>query len=484
MSEEEVVLTGSLQENVLMLLCFSKEYSSMVSSMITPSLFEDRVYQTIAERSRNFIDKYHEPPGQVHLPDIIEDKLSSKDKREASIFSKALHDLNYTVKEGYRPEYILSTLRKFVRQQKLKVGVTEAARLLQEGNLDGCEDAFLSTLKTRDEVFDKGLALTDVDLVLNEISKPDAAFKTGIEGLDSAYIGPARKELYLFMAPINRGKSWHLINLGKYALLARKKVLYITLEMSQAKTSARFLQALFSLMKRPLLKEGKNNAYKGKLLVPRFKKEEGAYKGIVFDKVTRPALLSASGKRLVRKRIVSQKLGTRYQLIVKEFPTGMLTVKQLNAYLDLLERHVQFVPDLMIIDYADLMEIGGKDFRIDTGKIYQQLRGIGVERDMAVASATQSNRMAEDARWITLKHIAEDYSKAATADDVVTYSQTIFEKKYGLARLFIAKGRDEASGLNFLISQSYGMGQFAMDSSLLSPYYWEDLEKFKKEGKV
>lgn len=479
-SDEEVSLTGSLQENILMLLCFSKEYSKLVASMITSNLFEDAVYQTIADRSINFVDKYGTPPGQVHLPDLLEDKLTSKHRREASVYSKALEDLNYAVKEGYRPEYIINTLRKFVRQQKLKSGVTEAAKLLQEGDLDGCESAFLATIKQRDEIFDKGLSLSDIEFVLNEISKPDLTFKTGITGLDKANIGPARKELYLFMAPVNRGKSWHLISLGKYGLLSRKKVLFITLEMSQAKTTARFLQTLFSLVKRPDIEKGSEGTREVK--VPRFKLEDGAYKGLVIDTIKRPAIMSPSGRILVKKRIESQKLGNRYRLIVKQFPTGMLSIKQLESYLDLLERHAHFVPDLLIIDYADLMDISGKDFRIDTGRLYQQLRGIAVERDLAVATATQSNRLAEDVKWITLKHIAEDYSKAATADNVITYSQTVLEKKYGLARLFIAKGRDEESGLNFLISQCYAMGQFSMDSSHLTPYYWEDVERFKKGG--
>jgi hypothetical protein len=80
--------------------------------------------------------------------------------------------------------------------------------------------------------------------------------------------------------------------------------------------------------------------------------------------------------------------------------------------------------------------------------------------------------LGEDSRVISLKHLAEDYSKAATADIVLAYCQTQQELELNLARIFVAKARDEARGQIFLISQAYNIGQFCVDSTTITDRYW------------
>lgn len=472
----EQTLTGSLQENVLTLLCFSTEHCPMVAGMVSPPLFDDAIYRRIAEKALAYYEKYKAAPGN-HLPDLLEAELHSKNVREAKAYKTALQDLRYASKEGYRPDFILSTLRKFVRSQRMKIGVTEAAQYVQQGDLDKAEDIFLDTIKKTDEAFAPGLSLLDIDSIYSKLMEPDLVFPTGVVGLDNLGIGPCRQELFLYLAPTNKGKTWGLINLGKHALLARKKVLHITLEMSDVKISERYLQSLFSMPRRP---DRDSDDGKGTVIVPRIKFDEGEYKGIRMKTLHRPAVMHELGRKFVRNKLIDQKLGSRYKLIVKQFPTGALTIRDLNMYLDMLERYLQFVPDILILDYADLMDISSRDLRVETGMVYKKLRGIGVERDMAVASASQSNRMAEDVKWVTLKHMGEDYSKAATADTVVSYNQTALEKKLGLARLFVAKGRNEKSGDNIILTQAYGLGQFSVDSTRLVSPYWEHVEALAK----
>ena len=72
--------------------------------------------------------------------------------------------------------------------------------------------------------------------------------------------------------------------------------------------------------------------------------------------------------------------------------------------------------------------------------------------------------------------MAEDYSKAATADNIIAYCQTSEELKLNLARLFIAKARDEEREQSVLISQAYRVGQFCMGASHMSDAYWDRVE--------
>ncbi|KKM00721.1 hypothetical protein LCGC14_1801570, partial [marine sediment metagenome] len=77
--------------------------------------------------------------------------------------------------------------------------------------------------------------------------------------------------------------------------------------------------------------------------------------------------------------------------------------------------------------------------------------------------------------------LAEDYSKAATSDCVISICQTVKEKAGSMARLFVAKNRDEEDGITVLIAQGLQFGQFVSESLQIrrSDYdqYKEDLDE-------
>jgi len=74
------------------------------------------------------------------------------------------------------------------------------------------------------------------------------------------------------------------------------------------------------------------------------------------------------------------------QLIIKEFPTGQLTTRGLQAYLSNLETFYNFVPDLLLLDHADNMYLDPERIRIDIGRTFKDLRGIAVDRYMAMVT--------------------------------------------------------------------------------------------------
>jgi hypothetical protein len=77
-----------------------------------------------------------------------------------------------------------------------------------------------------------------------------------------------------------------------------------------------------------------------------------------------------------------------------------------------------------------------------------------------------------------LGKIAEDFRKAATADTVITYNQTPTEYKMGLARLFVAKAREDMKNFQVLLSQAYPIGQFCIDSCrMVDSTYWPLVDK-------
>jgi len=458
-------LSGALQENILTLLCFDDEACPIVIAAIEPNLFESAVYRHVADTAIAYYRKYKKAVAE-HLPDLLEDRLAGK-RAEARMYEDLLNDL-YSIKDGINRKYILDQLQSFVRQQSIRRSIILAAEELQQGRLDSAERIITEGVKRRITVFDKGLSVASAITSHTLYDPQQELIKTGIAPLDQDGICPAPGELFTVLAPPNRGKTWWLMAIGKFAALQRKKVLHVTLEMSEEKVARRYVQSFFSMTRRP-------ESFKVPLIEV---DKSGRFTGLRFKQLRkRPSLLDPKARKRLTTRAAT--FGKKFErILVKQFPTNQLTTDGLYAYLEMLELEEGFSPDLMIVDYADLMKIDSQNVRVDTGRVYKDLRGLAVDHNIAVASASQSNRPGEDSKILTMKHFAEDYSKAAISDNIVSYNQTKEEKELNLARLFVVKARDESSGQQILISQAYTSGQFALDSVRLgaSKDYWNEVE--------
>lgn len=456
-------LTGALQENVLTLLCFDKQGAAVIAGTVDVDLFESSVYRNIAKAAAGYYRKYKKAAGD-HIPDLLEDHLA--DPRKGKLYGRALHDLK-ELSASINVEFVLEQLAKFVRRQTLRKSVTEAAAEIQKDDLDKAESIILKGVRARLDQFRPGTRISDRKNLDHLTDDHSEIIYTGIRELDQRYICPARKELFTVLAPRNRGKTWFLCHLGKFAALQNRKVVHITLEMSERKINGRYVQCFFSLTKREA----------EEIRIPQFVVgSKGDLRSIGWKLLKKRGSIS---NPTTRKKIGEkmEQMAGRMQVIVKQFPTSQLTMDGLVAYLESLEAQEGFVPDELIVDYMDLMKIDTANLRLDTGRIYREYRGLCVERNLAGVTASQSNRLGEDARVLTMKHIAEDITKADISDNILTYNQTKQEKPHGLARLYVAKGRNEQSGQIVLISQAYGLGQFCLDSHLLRTDHFKMLPK-------
>ncbi len=460
--------SGSQQENLLTLLCFDVENALLIRAVVDVELFESAPYREIASQAVSYLDQFGEPVGE-HLPDLLEHILEGKDKRKARLYETLLDNL-YESRDAINTKYVISNLRNFVRQQKLKLGVTEAAKELQQGDLDAVAVTLNKALRSSIQILDPGLLIFEnPSRALGFFHVVDDHIHSGIKYFNKIGIGPTPGTLLTILAAAGRGKSWGLMYLGKYALLQRWKVLHVTLEMGESSVAMRYMQSFFSVSRR-----------EAKVSHPLFDIDgEGRFKGFSISREDRPTLHDRGIQGYLKSKLTN--MGARWKLVVKKFPTGALTMAGLRAYLDQLEMVHNFVPDVIIIDYADLMHLDANNIRIETGQVYKDLRGLADERNCSVCTASQSNRLGEGVRLITMRHFAEDYSKAATSDMVLSYNQTPEEKLLNLARLYVAKNRDEESGRTVLLSQNYQIGQFCLDSCLMNlDRYWDQVDEETK----
>lgn len=458
------MLKGSLEDNVLTLLCWSDQHSPNLAMQLVPGLFSTRVYQDVAAKALAHIERFAVPP-RAHLRDLCEAQLRKGD--EGALTGRVLDAMEELYPE-LQPEYVLDQLDRFISLRKLSQAVEAAAVAVDGGDLEAARDALYVT--EGKPTGSPGIYLHEPDQALEFlVEREDDYFPSGIGLLDEMGIRPTRKTMTLLIAAAKRGKSWYLINVGRRAMLTGRNVLHVTLENSEELTAKRYVQSMY----------GMANGSPKAIRVPIFRRDEsGRTMGIDFDTVMPEGLTVASRARVAKKL---KKLGTRGRLKIKEFPMGSLTLAQLNAYIDMLARVEGFVPDMLIVDYPDKMAINADKIRTDTGQMFTGLRGMATARNMAVVVVTQGNRVAGSSRTTSATMVAEDYSKIGTADTILTYSQTSEEKGLNLARIMVAAARDAEDQFVVLISQSYPTGQFCLDSVYLAKHMETEVKRLTGE---
>ncbi len=464
-------MLGALQENLLVLLSYSEQHAPIIRGVVDLNLFGGP-YRTVAARVYDYIDRFKKPPGD-HLADILSDKIEAQGG-EGRLFTDIVENI-YVARKNVNAEYAMSQLETFVKRQSLRGIAVDLAKALQrdtEQSLGEAEALIAGAGKASLSVFDPGTRLSNKKRALEFLNIQETALPTGIPELDKRGFGPTRKELSLFIANTKAGKSWWLTQLAKMALLHRVRVCHISLEMSEARCSQRYLQTLFAISKR---KEVFQNT--------KFQRDTlGRITG--FDSVRVTPKLSLDDPNIrgkLERKIDKWSLRLLDHIIIKQFPTGALTVRQLEAYLDNLEVTEQFVPDLLIVDYPDLMKLDRDNFRLAIDETYKDIRGILVSRNIAGAVVSQSHRGASKVKTVGADNVAEAYSKIAHADTIITYSQTAQEQKLGLARLHVAGGRNDQDKITIVISQQYGTGSFVIDSILMTGNYWQNLPQDQEE---
>lgn len=163
----------------------------------------------------------------------------------------------------------------------------------------------------------------------------------------------------------------------------------------------------------------------------------------------------------IKKKYETFKHITEAKLKLKEFPTGSASVLDIEAHLEQLKIYEGFVPDLLIIDYGDIMKSTRKTANTyeEQGWIFRELRGLAVKKNISVITATQANRDSMDndggtKEIIGMNQTADSMEKNRILDGLFTITQKRQEKDQGKINLWVAKNRNGASNilLQFLIN--------------------------------
>ena len=245
--------------------------------------------------------------------------------------------------------------------------------------------------------------------------------------------------------------TWALIDAGVTAMMNGLKVLHCSLEMSESQMLKRYWTCM----------SGQVNEDKDDIDYPYF--ESDGDKWTVEHKTISRKAVSISEIQKKQKQLKRMFRGGDIRVLA--VPAYSESVEMLDMDIENLVQNEGYVPDVIIVDYADIMMPSEKgDYRNQIDGIWKRLRGMAQKRKCVVFTASQSGR-ASIGKNVDATDIAEDIRKLAHVTSMVSLNQTEIEKKNGILRLKqLAVREGEQEFRQAVCTQCFSIGRIITDS--------------------
>jgi replicative DNA helicase len=393
----------SFQEKTLQAVMSDHLFAEQMCDVLKPDHFELKYLQILAEKLFEHKQKFKTYPST----EMLEVMVSQDESAAPALIVQVKEYLSRIRGAPLNGDtgYIQSTSLEFVKKQVLKEAMVAAIDMMENGKYDAIQSV-ISDAMNKGVSHDLGHDYMEGFSSRGEksIRKP---IPTGWPVLDKAFNGGwERKTLVTFIAPTGAGKSMFLVNCGAAGIMNGLNVAYVTCEMADYKIGLRF---------------------------------DSYFSGIEIN--------SISDKQVEVEQITRSKVKGR--LVIKEFQTKTASPQTIRAYLQRLIATKGFCPDMLVVDYADLLRSSSKfgDKRFELECIYEELRALSQEFNMVVITADQTNRSGLDMEIVTIGQIGESYAKATVCDVIMTLSRRMEDKQTNGGRLFLAKSRLGTDGM-------------------------------------
>jgi len=420
---------AGFQTKIAALVLRDTSFVRRVGHLISPLQFENINEAALVKMSQDYYQKYSSAPSSVLVvKELFREaeakKMFPNGKDEAKATLASL--LRFDISGG---DYIVDRVATFARHQAVQQAIFGSVDLIHKGKMDEIEKRIKEAVAVG--VSEEGEDYDYFDSVeVRTENRHDAAagkrpltgITTGVAAFDNRlyHQGWGRKELSVVMGGAKSGKTTMLINMGKAAAFAGHNVLYVTLEVSKDIIAERLDACISETNMRDLL---------------------------VTPNSVRDKIIAAGAKAGKFK--------------VREFPTGSCKPSMLRSMLDKYKAQ-GLLFDMLVVDYGDIMAPEHRvNESIENSKsVFIDLRGIAVEYDLAVLTATQTNREGFKSVVAKAEHVAEDFNKVRTCDIIISINITDEERAKGEARLFFAASRNQESGFTIFIKQDIAKMKF------------------------
>ena len=373
-----------LEQTILKNLIQNEEFTRKTLPYIKSEFFQEKDEEFLFQQIREYFLKYQESP----TPEALIIDIDERDDINQQLLSDTIV-LIQEIKQDKTTtpdDWLIDSTEKWCKDRAVYNGVMSSIEIIQDKN--GSKGEIPDILREALSVsFDSNIGhdfLEDWDGRYEFYHREEERVPFDLELMNKITKGGLpNKTLNICMAGTGVGKSLFMCHMASSALLQGKNVLYITMEMAEEKIAERIDANLLDIS----LHE-----------------------------------LQELPKMMYEKKITRVREKTKGKLIVKEYPTASAHSGHIRHLLQELDLKKDFKPDVIFIDYLNICS----SFRVRPGSnvntytyvksIAEEMRGLAVEFDVPIMSATQTNRTGFVSTDVGLEDTSESFGLPATAD--------------------------------------------------------------------
>lgn len=373
-----------IEQKIITNLVHNEEFTRKVAPFVSPVYFQERLEKIVVQEILSFFSKYNKLPTQ----DILKIELGNR----KDITDKELEE-SHRVVDVLHPdrtdiEWLLQKTEKFCKDRAVYNAILQGIKIIEGKDDKLTQEAIPKILADALAVsFDQHVGhdyIANADERYDFYHRVEEKLPFDLDLMNKITAGGlSKKSLNVCLAGTGAGKSLFMCHVAASALMQGRNVLYITLEMAEERIAERIDANLMNLSMDEL------KVIDHSVFVNRVQK--------ISDK-------------------------TQGKLIIKEYPTASAHSGHFRALIEELKTKREFQPDLLVIDYLNIcgsarMKMGAAVNSYTFIKsIAEELRGLAVEYNVPLLTATQTTRSGYDNSDVGLTDTSESFGLPATAD--------------------------------------------------------------------
>ena len=378
------MVTQTIERTALTQLVTNEQYARKVLPFIKEDYFADKTERTIFSEITKFVDKYNKIPTQTSL----EIEVSGRKDLNEEEFKKVVAVIKTLESTDVDFDWLVNTTEQFCKDKAVYNAIVEGISIIDGKDKLRGPDAIPNILTEALAVgFDSRIGhdyLFDYDERYDYYHTVEEKIPFDLEFFNKITKGGLPpKTLNIALAGTGVGKSLFMCHVAANCLSQGKNVLYITLEMAEERIAERIDANLMNITIDDLHELPKQ----------------------MFDDKIAKIIKSTSGK-----------------LIVKEYPTASAHTAHFRGLIKELAIKKSFKPDILFVDYLNICS--SSRFKGATNvnsymyikSIAEELRGLAVETNIPIMSATQTTRSGFVSTDVGLEDTSESFGLPATAD--------------------------------------------------------------------
>ena len=374
----------TIERTTLTNLIWDEDYARKVIPFIKPEYYSDKNERVIFEEITKFTEKYNSIPTQEALTIELDNRKDVNDDE----YKKIVDIISSLQKSDVDTQWLLDTTEKFCKDKAIYNAVVEGIGIIDGKDKERTPEAIPSILSEALAVsFDTNVGhdyVEDGEERYDFYHKKEEKIPFDLDYFNKITKGGLpQKTLNIALAGTGVGKSLFMCHVAASTLMQGKNVLYITMEMAEERIAERIDANLMNVS--------------------------------MDDLQTLP-------KKMFETKLSKIQTKTNGKLIIKEYPTASAHVGHFRSLIKELALKRSFMPDIIFIDYLNICASSRFKGNANVGSYFyiksiaEELRGLAVETNVPIMSATQTTRTGFTSTDIGLEDTSESFGLPATAD--------------------------------------------------------------------